>query len=305
MIDFRGRFIDEEAERLASLTDDELVKELEESPEFCSYLADACAPEYKQQALWYDDSILQPFKDWTAKAWVAVKQRRPDALMYWGTRLVRVLNHMSHAEFSRNKRKGIEAEDKANAEIIHKERLDEFIRRIPKLYRDACLRDFRSEGATAIIAKCLEGASLILWGGNGVGKTHLGWALARKWHEDNPDDKTVFRSLDFICAKISSSAIASGRSGIEIIEAMYLHAVDHLIIDECDKAKHTDTVFSNFQHIINRRYEEGLQTILFCNAVDQTELENRLGSSIVSRFTAKSWNAEVIQIRGRDRRGDH
>ena len=299
-----SRFMDEEAERLASLVDEELVGELSQSPEMCSYLAETCGPEFRMQSLWYpEDPAYLPFRNWTMKAWEAVRQRRQDALSYWGPKLVRALSHASHAEYSRNRRKAMEDELRELGEQRAEEAREEFIRQMPRLYRQARLSDFSSDGARAIIDMALRGTSMVLWGGNGVGKTHLGWALARHWKESEPDKAVAFMALDTLLGRVSARAMAAGRSGTDVIEAEYVFATDRLILDECDKASlQSDGVVRNLAYLVNRRYEEGLQTILICNGRSEDDVSARFGDSIASRFRSKAWDAAIVEVKGRDRR---
>ena len=304
MADLTPFFLDEEAERLASLTDEELLKELEDSPEFLGYLASTCGPEYREQAKWYDDPIFQPFREWTWRIEDAVRQKRPDAMRYWCPKLVRALSHMSHMEFSRNRRKDMEQEREEYLERERKELLESFLKSVPATYRDAELSDFGSDKQKALVKRILDGASLLVYGGNGVGKSHLAWSLAKHWKREGKRSVYIMK-LAYLNSFLANLSMTSGRSGVEIIERYYVKTLEVMIIDEVDKAQKGDVAFRNLEYMVDRRYEEQKQTILFCNASSEEELTAKLGPSLVSRFYAKSWNASIVDFGTADKRGEY
>ena len=67
-------------------------------------------------------------------------------------------------------------------------------------------------------------------------------------------------------------------------------------IDEADKVEMQGVPFRNFSYLINRRYEEQLQTILLCNANDMEELKTKFGGSIIDRFRSNTWPAEILDL---------
>lgn len=300
--------------KASALSDEELVKELQESPDFCSYLAGTCAPGFQLYAkLWEADKSkpLQPFLQWNEKAELGIRQQRTEALSYWGVKLVKALNWMANTEPARNATEELKkeisqhkAEIDAKKRLERKERLLQFYASIPALYKTASLKDF---GDSKLVKNLLGGMSAVIYGGNGIGKTHLGWAITRHWREEEQDKDpfAYFAPFSMLMAMISMLAANAKVSGPEIIEQNYLHKISHLIIDECDKTDMGDVAFRNFSHLIGRRYEEGLQTILICNADSEEKVREILGDSVFSRFRAKSWNADIIKVSGEDKRRTH
>ena len=95
-----------------------------------------------------------------------------------------------------------------------------------------------------------------------------------------------------------------GVSATDAINEVLMRNLPVLIIDEADKVEMQGVPFRNLSYLINRRYEEQLQTVLFCNAVDIEELKSKFGGSIIDRFRANTWPAEIIDFTGaRSHRG--
>lgn len=154
-------------------------------------------------------------------------------------------------------------------------------------------RDFKDR------SECIEmiknGESMLLYGPNGVGKSHLAWAVKLYFVKIG---KSVL--LDE-CYHIKSFINRNNMDADEI-EEYYADRFDMLIVDEFEKVSMTDAFYQTFSFIINKRYEKKKQTILLGNGDFET-VKEMLGQSILSRFTSKQWGASIMEFSGRDRRG--
>ena len=237
----------------------------------------------------------QYLKDWSwkdAEKFDTLCDRK--AIAYWAPILLKALVQRMKSVHSQSVQRELDGYAKELEKRKKAERLAEFIRRIPPKYRSASIHDFTREGWKHVIEDIRNGGSYLIFGGNGIGKTHLAYALAMSFLENgkNCEMRRLFPLLQAVSAFVQISKM----SPADVIDHGLVKTVPSLIIDECDKVSQQDTAFRNFSYLIDRRYEEQLQTILFCNARSRDELEAKLGSSLCDRFQDRGWNANIADF---------
>lgn len=162
--------------------------------------------------------------------------------------------------------------DRAQAEEL---RMQSMTRAIPTIYRDAELSDFDGS-VKARLDGLLKGRSALVLGGNGVGKTRLGWALCKAlWREG--------RTADLMKAQVLLSRVKGKDDPYGYIEHTYGRQ-SCLVIDEMDKIFESRADFVYMNYLVDFRYEWRRQTVVLGNG-DARRFVEALGQSIYSRLT--------------------
>ena len=144
----------------------------------------------------------------------------------------------------------------------------------PFRFRNA---DISKVGSSRQMAEILNGASALILGSNGAGKTYTAYALAKAWSE-KAHDALVIKATEIL------GYIKSSTDPFKAIRERYGKNVRHLIIDEIDKIFESKADFVYLNYLIDFRYEWMLQTIVLGNGTKETFISN-LGQSIYSRLT--------------------
>ena len=305
---------DEYIERLSTAPIEEIVETVANDIDLRGYLS-ACAGTYANEAdtdKWNYDHGSYSGKDWdflhfwetsqflvgwTWKDMVKFEEEVDrKSIAYWAPKILRCLVQRMKSAHSQQVKKELEQHHEELEKKRRADQLSEFMSRVPKLYRNASIHDFSSKAWQDVIKGVDEGHSYLIYGGNGIGKTHFGYAVSIKIFEEG--GTCEFRKLSTLLLGISALAQGSRMSTMDIIDMGLVRSKPILIIDECDKIDQKDTAFRNFSYLIDRRYEEQLQTILLCNADNADDLRAKLGSSICDRFTSKKWKADVVDFCG-------
>ncbi len=148
---------------------------------------------------------------------------------------------------------------------------------VPKRYKKSSFENFQGFGSLKSLLKSLQGGIII--GGNGCGKTHLGFACCREAVIQGKSQSFI-TAFDYI-QKVKNE-FNSGRTG----EVFKRYAkIDFLVIDEIDKRYGSSTEFLEINRLINARYSEMLPTLLLSNAKDVQEIQDLLGMAVVDRLT--------------------
>ncbi|HET7299814.1 MAG TPA: chromosomal replication initiator protein DnaA [Oleiagrimonas sp.] len=120
---------------------------------------------------------------------------------------------------------------------------------------------------------------LLLYGGTGLGKTHLMHAAGNLMRLNNPDCKVLYlRSEQFVSAMIE----ALRAKNMDVFKRRF-RSVDALLIDDIQLFAGKDTTQEEFFHTFNALFESKQQIILTCDRypkeVDKLEprLKSRLG----------------------------
>lgn len=287
---------------------DEMVNLVVEDENLRGYLGYTCAWDYRQRA---GDSnmpkaIFSDFHEWTWKeAEKYVEESDRHTIGIWTPKITHALCWLLKQPVSREDRK---KEQEAREKLLKEredsewaERLARFYERVPKIFKSASVSDFTGPWKE-VVSKLLRGESMILFGKNGIGKTRLGWALGMHFLQERK--YCFFQTLQELNDGINRWVLQRGVSATDAINEVLMRNLPVLIIDEADKVEMQGVPFRNLSYLINRRYEEQLQTVLFCNAVDIEELKSKFGGSIIDRFRANTWPAEIIDFTGaRSHRG--
>lgn len=167
-----------------------------------------------------------------------------------------------------------EAKRKAEQEFHRLEDARRFLKTIPPRYRHASLAQMRM---TEPLEQIIKGASAVILGNNGLGKTYLAYALAKEWIERGETVEVISASELLHQMKAQDDGIYT------YIKRNYRHRIIHLLIDEIDKIfeSKADHIFLNY--LVNMRYEWMLQTIILGNG-NMSQLQKSIGNSIVDRL---------------------
>jgi len=177
------------------------------------------------------------------------------------------------------KKELIEAEERrARKEKEHKkaeqDRINSEISRFPKRYAHATFENYQiyNDSTAAlkqerVISSLRSGNSLVMFGKNGTGKTHLAYAFLRENILAGKRCKYIL-APDLFDEIKSTYTKGSEENSKELIEKYA--RFDCLIIDELDKSFGTPSEFIGLYRIINARYDDMRPTIVMTNADDDT-----------------------------------
>jgi DNA replication protein DnaC len=175
--------------------------------------------------------------------------------------------------------------EKELARLPRKDQPEEWLPRIgvPKRYLSSSFRSFR--GGTPVVALCkrvvLRPFSLVLWGGNGSGKTHLSVAILRERVRHGFTDD-LFVSAPDLLLKIREGF---DHDYSETTQLKMYQKTSILVLDDLGAEKATDWAVSTISLIIDKRYRDVLPTVITTN-LDPTQLEDQLGGRISSRLAS-------------------
>jgi len=141
-----------------------------------------------------------------------------------------------------------------------------------------------------------SGKGLYLYGGTGTGKTHVAYAMAKKF-ASMPLNVLFYNATDFLDRMKAEfkDGVAENEDGV-FDEAKNLKGI--LFIDDLGAEKGTEWTNERFTLLINHRYEEMLPTIFTSNC-DLEILSARMGDRVTSRIFAMT---ELVNMGGGDRR---
>ena len=183
-----------------------------------------------------------------------------------------------------------EAEEEAKQRAYElRARIEEFNRMIPTRYITANIGEFNMGQKSRAI---LNGASALMLGNNGPGKTHFKWAVAREWV--NAGDIVVLTKAQELLYDVKRRD-----DPYRYIRETYGRKVKHLVIDETDKIFESKADFVYLNYLVDFRYEWMLQTFMIGNG-DKDSFLAALGQSIFSRLTGDG--GVYVKFDGKDRR---
>lgn len=182
---------------------------------------------------------------------------------------------------------GVDSEDNEEEYVsVQDEIMKQRLSQIPKRYKDCTFDSF--VGFERLKDYMKGGGSIVLYGSNGTGKTHLGYASLRHQIMQGIDAKYVLAPDLFDEVRESFSSHSIKRTISKYASYPYL------VIDEVDKTYGSNTEFVAMYRIINRRHEEMLHTVLITNA-NRVGLQDVLGSSVLDRLGG---DGKIIELKG-------
>lgn len=185
----------------------------------------------------------------------------------------------------------LEAEKAKMKEYQDRERWENLMAQIPPIYKEASINDF-GKGIQPKIQQMLDGSSALILGENGLGKTHLSWAILKELTKKG-------KRVKYVKAQLLLYEIKKHQDNIyDFIQGMY-GKLDCLVIDEIDKIFESKADFIYLNYLIDYRYEWARQTIVMGNG-DKGRFIESLGQSIYSRLRGN--NGMDIALSGNDRR---
>lgn len=279
---------------------EEMVNLVAEDENLRGYLGYTCAHDYAHRL---DDPklpkpIFDCFREWNWQlAEKYVEEADRNTIGIWTPKIAHALcwflKQPVSVEARKKEREAIEKLQKEKEDSEWAERLTRFYERVPKLFKNASVRDFTGPWK-AVVDKAISGTSMILYGKNGIGKTRFGWAVGMHFLQERK--YCFFQTFQELNDGINKWVTQRGISATDAINEVLMKNLPVLIIDEADKVEMQGVPFRNFSYLINRRYEEQLQTILLCNANDMEELKTKFGGSIIDRFRSNTWPAEILDL---------
>jgi DNA replication protein DnaC len=188
----------------------------------------------------------------------------------------------------------IEKEELQRKKDIENEKIrtiySEFIRDVPPRFKDATFSSFQcsSDKQRKTVEYLKTGGSAVIYGSNGVGKTHLAYATCEYQARQGKVAGYVL-AFDFF-NKIRKS-FSDGTT--EDVMNRYSN-YQLLVIDEIDKTQGTQTEFMYLYSLINERYNYMRSTILITNAKPD-EFAAIIGQSALDRVASEG---KVIDLTG-------
>ena len=233
--------------------------------------------------------------DWT---WKDYKQFFSDcdrkSIAHWAPYILQALVQRMTSSHAKKVQTEIDRLDAMRQKRETAARFARFYATVPPTFRSASVSDFKSKVWLSIVEGVKKGRSYLLYGGNGIGKTHFSYAMAMHFlQEEKPCNRMELGTALSLISTLSQSQ----RTAMEkVVDNVFTKSCQLLILDEVDKTVVVPTNYRTLFYLVNKRYEWQLQTVLLCNADTEDEMNKLLGSSICDRFRADSWKAEIVDL---------
>ena len=166
----------------------------------------------------------------------------------------------------------------------------EFSSSVPVRFKESRFDNFTcfNEKQKSVVEFLKHGTSAVIYGSNGVGKTHL--AFASCFHQIE-QGKTAGYILAFDFFNEIRKSFGDYTTNSIINE--YEH-YDYLVIDEIDKTQGTPMEFTYLYSLINKRYNDMKSTMLITNA-KPADFATIIGQSALDRVASEG---KVIDLTG-------
>jgi len=174
-------------------------------------------------------------------------------------------------------------EDRAAREAAAAERYARLIAEIPYHYHGACLDQFDA----AFIAPVLDWVKrpkgfIYIYGGPGVGKTHLACAVKRDFNERGVSSRLVFSSDMLIEISRTFHAGSNAHAG-DIVDKYAGNRFAPVIFDDVGVQKRTDYTADAWFNILDRRYRSNAPTMITTN-LEPIPLGEAISARVLSRI---------------------
>ena len=168
--------------------------------------------------------------------------------------------------------------------------INSFISSVPLRFKLATFDSFvcSNDKQNAVVNFLKKGSSCVVYGSNGVGKTHLAFASCLHQVEQGRTAKYVLAFDFFNEIRKSFNDYRTDK-----VISGYEH-YDYLVIDEIDKTQGTPMEFTYLYSLINKRYNEMKSTVLITNA-KPADFATIIGQSALDRVASEG---KVIDLTG-------
>ena len=172
---------------------------------------------------------------------------------------------------------------------------------IPYGYRNCSFSTFKGSAKTIeplrAYAQTWPPSNLIFYGPCGSGKTHLAVAILQEQIDNGHWLSIWFVSATDLLMEIKETFNDESTISESDVIAKYTEEIDFLVIDDLGAEFVTEWVIATFYRIIDRRFRQGLPTLVTTNLTNY-EITERFGPRIASRLSAY----KLVLLQGRDAR---
>lgn len=168
--------------------------------------------------------------------------------------------------------------------------------RIPERYSEAKYEDVPESIRTLVKAMRESKRGIYIHGGVGSGKTHIAYAVARKWNEVTGRAPHFWNTTELM-QEIKDDFDRDAYSKKHTLENL-MTTESLIVLDDIGVEKVSDWVLERFYLLVNRRYNE-MRPIIFTSNYTPADLADKIGERTVSRIVEL---CEVVKVDGIDRR---
>lgn len=182
---------------------------------------------------------------------------------------------------------------------------------IPKRYEDVDYEKDVPENIKALFEQSRETRKgIYIHGGVGVGKTHIVYALLKKWNELRKSDMEIneqtkseeVKPRPYSILWNTTELLHELRKSYRTKEQDFIDDIiskkAFIFLDDIGSEKVTDWVEEIFYLIVNMRYEK-VHPMIFTSNLPLSQLAEKIGDRTVSRIKEM---CHIVELKGEDRR---